>query len=399
MNERIDGSFFLALEDLDVSVFPIGSRLPSSQDFETVFRTFVERVFQSWGGCSELSWSPEDQEAHVSFSLTESLETVRDRIIRGHHVDAEPDGAATRAITYEQLELLRFVLVNDPDVHRALTELAITRRDFARALSLVQIVLSREPKDTRALVLQGRAHIGYGQISAAEESFARAYKLDNRCVDAGTELLRIMLWEGRGVSEIEKLALQIVDEAPQDSQALFTLGMIRLREGRAPEGESILRSIIRNEELPPIGEYAWKAWVELNRRFSERLRSDNLSINFWGLLESAHRHFSPLSTADAGTLRSLVFRWLKMDFHSMYMSDKNTTFHVRALAGDVRFEGLMAVLWLAVSMLAPGRKIGFKETQDLEKILRVEAREKRPSERIVFELVDLRHAGIPRENW
>jgi tetratricopeptide (TPR) repeat protein len=156
----------------------------------------------------------------------------------------------------------------DPDLYLLLAEDALTRRDAAGRIGLVDAALARSPDDATLLAARGLLHEAAGDPAAAEPFYLRAVQVDpgdedalarlfvrcqadgrlfqledllRRGLDANPDSVRIRNWLaltfvplGRHAEAIEQLE-RARDLAPRDEATLTNLGGVLQRAGRLDE--------------------------------------------------------------------------------------------------------------------------------------------------------------------
>lgn len=366
MESSVIDEFSIELRDFDVSILPRGSRFRSNTGFDPAFGLLVKRVFSYLGGTAEINLPSEDSAAHVSFSVPRDLETVRDEII-----DAVSDWTNTTNVgasigPYEILEVLRFSPLADTVMMGVLVELSLERRDRHRALEHVQRMLETEGEQAHIMVLLGRVQVAYGELDAAMETFRKACERGPELPDPYIEILNIKLRKRSELKEIQTLVDRILAIDSRNSQALFVRGVILFEQGRNDEGTNTLRSIVQANDAPPIDEYAWKAWVVLNRQFSQRFAENTPDLRLSSFMPDGPKLLPAVKGLDANQMRTLAWHWFREDYHERVLKKPREEFYIDALGSWLEFKDIIVLLWIVFAIIAPRRDIGFSQVRLFE---------------------------------
>jgi tetratricopeptide (TPR) repeat protein len=103
------------------------------------------------------------------------------------------------------------------------------------ALQVASGMLARDPRNVRALVVQGDAQTMLGEYEPASDSYGRALALDPGSVGAELGLGRLRL--GSAPAAAESLFLQALQHDPRNTAVLNDLGIARDLQGRHADAQ------------------------------------------------------------------------------------------------------------------------------------------------------------------
>jgi len=159
------------------------------------------------------------------------------------------------------LEFIKKAEEVDPDyilTKLSLAETYLRLGDFCQARRYAAAVISGGPQQTffpidqrdvrySALLLQAQAHQGLGELEQAEQAYIRASQVP---VARRSEALGALsqLYKARGVPDKALQALQQAhQQAPENLQHLFNLGVLHLEERRLDEAQTAFEQVLRRE--------------------------------------------------------------------------------------------------------------------------------------------------------
>ena len=111
-----------------------------------------------------------------------------------------------------------------------LADTAMNAGSPAVALQALDGIIANDPRNTDALLRQGRAHLMLGNKVAAEASFRRALAVDGGLVEAKLGLAKVLM--GSNAAEAETMFRAIVESDPKNVTALNNLGVSRDLQGK-----------------------------------------------------------------------------------------------------------------------------------------------------------------------
>ena len=111
------------------------------------------------------------------------------------------------------------------------------------ALRAVENVLTVDPRNTDALLRQGKAYMMLGNTATAETDFRRALAIDDRLDEARLGLAKI--WLGTNPMQAEKILLEVVSRDARNTAALNNLGVARDLQGRHAEAQDAYRQALQ----------------------------------------------------------------------------------------------------------------------------------------------------------
>ena len=103
------------------------------------------------------------------------------------------------------------------------------------ALQVASGILARDPKNVRALVVQGDAQTMLGEYEPAADSYGRALAWDHDSVGAEVGMGRLQL--GSNPAAAEALFLQALQHEPRNTTAMNDLGIARDLQGRHADAQ------------------------------------------------------------------------------------------------------------------------------------------------------------------
>ena len=134
-----------------------------------------------------------------------------------------------------------------------IADVAIATGTPAVALRVVDGILAADPRNTEALLRQGKAQMMLGNTAAAETSYRRALAIDGRLDEARLGLGKI--WLGSDPVQAEKVLLEVVAHDPRNTAALNNLGVSRDLQGRHAEAQqAYLQALQYQPGLPSAQE-------------------------------------------------------------------------------------------------------------------------------------------------
>jgi tetratricopeptide (TPR) repeat protein len=368
MYGSITGSFSIDLRDFDTILLLRTNRRRDSGGIATL-NNIARLIFESEGwGSAKARYDRDEKLAKVSYISTSSLEDIKDTILVWWNSGSRDDRAENISRIYEKLEVLRFGVDESVDVRRALVEICLARRDRVRAYKHFQHLRRQGRMSPSTRILLGRLQLAFGSPTDAIESFRKAFKEDPLDVESGRRLLHTIVRLGRKRRHIQKLASEILKRDSDNPEALFVTAMLRFEDKLDKDGEALLRRIVDLNDSPPIEEYAWKAWVELNKRFSQEMM-DEVVLRISNYIEE---FFSIVTTMNRSQKHELLWQIFKTDFHSWTFWGEVTTYSLDFIGDDVPLECVVAILWIICSTLLPRPKIGLRHAENIEKWYRIE---------------------------
>jgi Flp pilus assembly protein TadD len=111
------------------------------------------------------------------------------------------------------------------------------------ALHVTDAVLASDPRNTEALLRQGRANVMLGDTAAAETAYRRALAIDDRLDEARLGLAKI--WLASSPVQAEKVLLEVVAHDAHNTAALNNLGVSRDLQGRHSEAQEAYRQALQ----------------------------------------------------------------------------------------------------------------------------------------------------------
>lgn len=103
------------------------------------------------------------------------------------------------------------------------------------ALQVLDNILKTEPRNTEALLRQGRAHLMLGNNAAAEVSYRKALAIDEGLTDARLGLAKLIMTEQP--AEAERMFAAVIKADPKNTAALNNLGVTRDLQGRHADAQ------------------------------------------------------------------------------------------------------------------------------------------------------------------
>jgi Flp pilus assembly protein TadD len=116
-----------------------------------------------------------------------------------------------------------------------IADVAIASGEPSIALRALDAVLAKDPRNTDALLREGKVYLMVGNTAAAETSYRRALAINGRLDEARLGLAKI--WLGTDPVQAEKVLLEVVGRDPSNTAALNNLGVSRDLQGRHVEAQ------------------------------------------------------------------------------------------------------------------------------------------------------------------
>lgn len=213
---------------------------------------------------------------------------------------------------------------------RLLARIALSKRDYAGAISELQPVLDANPADSASALLMAQAYLATGQRDKALQLYQRAAQADPNDPTAESNLARMEAQTGQvqqGIDELDKLAQTSegaavagpplvltllragrLSEAADEAQALVKrngkdlvtqslLGIVRLVQGNYAEAATILKNVVdKAPNLSAVQRDLAQAYIGLDKL-------DEAKAVLQGLLKQ-----NPDSAQDAITLAHIELR-------------------------------------------------------------------------------------------
>ena len=123
-----------------------------------------------------------------------------------------------------------------------IADAAIAAGTPAIAQRIAEGVLATDPRNTGALLRQGRAYMMLGNTAAAETSYRRALTINDRLDEARLGLAKI--WLGSDPVQAEKVLLEVVSHDAHNTAALNNLGVSRDLQGRHNDAQEAYRQAL-----------------------------------------------------------------------------------------------------------------------------------------------------------
>ena len=120
-----------------------------------------------------------------------------------------------------------------------IADVALAQNAPTVALRATEGVLAADPRNTGALLRQGKAQALLGNNAGAETSYRRALTIDGHLDEARLGLARI--WLRTDPVQAEKMLLEVLDRDPRNTAALNNLGVCRDLQGKHAEAQEAYR--------------------------------------------------------------------------------------------------------------------------------------------------------------
>ena len=133
-------------------------------------------------------------------------------------------------------------IISDAKPGVDIAKVALESGAFATAEHVVEGVLSENPDDVGALLVQAEAFRQAGDVVSAESSIRRAYGLRPRDIRVVTELGKVEL--AKDAQSAETTFRQALALDPNDQAALTDLGVSLDMQGEHKEAQSVYRKVL-----------------------------------------------------------------------------------------------------------------------------------------------------------
>jgi Flp pilus assembly protein TadD len=130
-----------------------------------------------------------------------------------------------------------------PPSDMKVADAAISAGSPAIALRIAEGMLATDPRNTGALLRQGRAYMQVGNTAAAETSYRRALAIDGRLDEARLGLAKI--WLATDPVQAEKVLLEVLAHDAHNTAALNNLGVSRDLQGRHAEAQEAYQQALQ----------------------------------------------------------------------------------------------------------------------------------------------------------
>lgn len=187
-------------------------------------------------------------------------------------------GAIHEAVGADVVRLgLRLARTNMVLDHLGYEDAETVRRKSARNLPIIEQGLALDPSRTDLLFYRGHAHLNLGDTEGGEadlsEYLSRTQRTDSFDYMRfwSYSVLIALSDRRRDDDKLESLLKRAVAEFPRHPHFLLALSRLRLRQGRAEESVSGLRTAYETMQTPVRGSRPQDAWVEFTMAEASRV--------------------------------------------------------------------------------------------------------------------------------
>jgi Flp pilus assembly protein TadD len=124
-----------------------------------------------------------------------------------------------------------------------IADVAIASGTPAVALRALDAVLASDPRNTDALLREGKVYMMIGNTAAAETTYRRVLAIDGHLDEARLGLAKI--WLGTNPVQAEKILLEVVARDAHNTAALNNLGVSRDLQGRHVEAQEAYKQALQ----------------------------------------------------------------------------------------------------------------------------------------------------------
>jgi tetratricopeptide (TPR) repeat protein len=187
---------------------------------------------------------------------------ARNRLVAQRLQADDPKGAR---------HLIEEILIDAPDNPDALlvrAGLAFTEEEYDDAIADLRVVLRKNDKSERALLLLGRAHARAGDIVLAQDAYRRLLDVNPRHTDGSRELVGLALRAGN-LEEAEGILRGLTEADPEDAVTGARLVELLVLQDAWEDAEIEARRIAATKDETGVGSFQLGRVLEARQRHEE----------------------------------------------------------------------------------------------------------------------------------